>query len=279
MKKILLNSIGADVEVFLKNKHSNQVVSAEGYIKGTKENPFIFDKKNNFFSTSLDNVLAEFTIPPANNVEDFVKYLQKGLSYINKSIPKDLCTHIFPAANLDNNFLKTEQALKFGCEPDANAYLKWVNITPSSKDKTLRSAGGHIHLGYNETYLVPDLQNPNEEILNNDLVRQTIIKALDLFVGIPMLIYEPNNKRKELYGKAGAYRPKTYGVEYRTLSNYYLTSEKLTKLVFNNTIEAINFLNKGNIIEKELGFFVENTINNSNIENAKYLIKEFKIAV
>lgn len=279
MEKIILTGIGADVEVFLADNATKQVISAEGYIQGTKDVPFVFDPSNKYFSTSLDNVLAEFTIPPAKTVDQFVHYLQKGMAYIEQCTPEDVCTHIFPAANLDPMFLQTEQALLFGCEPDVNAYTQWVNNKPACEDKTLRSAGGHIHIGYNQTYIVPDLNNPNEALLAADVTRQQIIKALDLFVGIPMVVHEPENKRKELYGKAGAYRPKTYGVEYRTLSNYYLTSKRLTKLVYNNTVAAIKYLNKIGQIPNDLAFFVQNVINTSNVEEANYLIKEFKISI
>ena len=41
--KIQNIKVGADVEVFLKNKQTGEFVSAEGHIKGTKEKPFIFD--------------------------------------------------------------------------------------------------------------------------------------------------------------------------------------------------------------------------------------------
>lgn len=278
MKKIILSAIGADVEMFLKDRLTNEIISAEGYIAGTKDEPFVFSNENKYFSTSLDNVLAEFTIPPATNAKDFVEYLTRGVNYINSVIPKTFCTEAFPAANLHERFLQTDQAKLFGCEPDVNAYTQWVNDSPKADDKTLRSAGGHIHLNYNDPFDVVDLKNPNEEYMAQDTVRHNIVKALDLFLSVPFTIIEPDNKRKELYGKAGAFRPKSYGVEYRTLSNYYLSSKELTAYVFNNTMLAIEWLNAGNVITKELGEFVQQTINTNNKQDAKYLINEFKIA-
>jgi hypothetical protein len=41
--------------------------------------------------------------------------------------------------------------------------------------------------------------------------------------------------RRELYGKAGAFRPKPYGVEYRVLSNRWLNSEALIRWVYNQS--------------------------------------------
>ena len=57
--------VGSDVEFFLQDRTTGEVVSAEGLVKGTKEEPFFFDPENSFFATSLDNVAYEGNIPPA----------------------------------------------------------------------------------------------------------------------------------------------------------------------------------------------------------------------
>lgn len=269
--------IGADIEVFLQHKPTGEIVSAEGFVRGTKNKPYCFDKSNKYFATSLDNVLAEYCIPPAKTKSEFYRNIAKSMGYINTSIPKDFCTLAFPAANLHERFLRTENALLFGCEPDFNAYTQWVNPRPNAEEHTLRSAGGHIHIGYDGAGPVFDLHNPDDRIVSADTDRQNIIKALDLFLSVPLVLIEPDNKRKELYGKAGAYRPKKYGVEYRTISNYYASSEKLTKWAFSNTKEAINWLNKGNAVDKELGAYVAETINTNNKKNAEYLIDALNI--
>jgi hypothetical protein len=51
--------------------------------------------------------------------------------------------------------------------------------------------------------------------------------ALDAFVGLPSVAWDQQQGRREHYGLAGLYRKKTYGddiggVEYRTLSNFWL---------------------------------------------------------
>ena len=43
-----------------------------------------------------------------------------------------------------------------------------------------------------------------------------------------------------MYGKAGAFRPKTYGVEYRTLSNAWLFSKKLQSFVYRGVQRAVD---------------------------------------
>lgn len=271
MEKIILTGIGADVELFLKNKVSGEIVSAEGLIKGTKEEPFIFDPENKYFATSLDNVLAELCIPPAINSVQFHNYLRKSRQFIESTLPKELCTAALPAARLDDKYLQTEQALIFGCEPDYSAYTGQINYKPSCDDFNLRSAGGHLHLGY---------ENPEPfeiDVYLGDIQRCNIIKALDLHLAVPSVILEPDNQRKELYGKAGAFRPKPYGVEYRTISNFYMDSRKATMWVFNQVKEAINWLNSGNIIDDNLGYHIQAVVNGNNKTEAENLIKQFNL--
>lgn len=265
--------VGADVEVFLRDIHTKEIVSAEGYIKGTKDHPFCFDKANKFFAISLDNVLAEFCIPPCKTKLEFYNNLQKSFGYINQSIPPQFQAVATPAARLDDKFLQTEHSQLFGCEPDFNAYTCTENEKPKSLDANLRSAGGHIHISW-------DGATPyNEKAYIVDEERTNLIKAFDLFVGIPSVILEPDNKRKELYGKAGAFRPKKYGVEYRTISNFYLAEERLTNWVYDAVQNAITWVNNGNNVDYGLGDYIQETINTNNKENANHLIKHFQLNI
>ncbi len=265
MEPLIKNpTIGADVEFFLQEKATGKIVSAEGHIRGTKEEPFNFDPISKYFSTSLDNVLAEVTIPPVTCKADFWANINKSRRYVDQNIPKGLCTVALPAANLDPHWLMTEQAIKFGCEPDFNAYTGYENNKPECEDPTLRSCGGHIHIGY---------ENSNHEL------NRRIIRALDLYVGVPSVLQEPDNKRKELYGKAGAFRHKDYGVEYRTISNYYLVSKKLTYWAFDAVQNALDFINSGKELEQYLGGVIQNTINNNNKTTAAEIVRDFKLKI
>ena len=274
MKKIKLLSVGADVEVFLQDKTTKEIISAEGFIKGTKDVPFVFDNSNPYFATSLDNVLAEFCIPPSHSKEEFYAYLKKSLSFIDTSIPKEFCTAILPSAVLDGRFLQTEQAKVFGCEPDFNAYTRQINTKPHCDNPALRSAGGHIHIGYEGA--LPYNSKPEEFVPDDD--RVTIIKALDLFISIPNVITEPDNDRKLLYGCAGAFRPKSYGVEYRTVSNHYLTSKEKTEWIYESVEKAIDFINNDGM-SLDLDYVVRNTINKNDKETANQLISHFNLKI
>ena len=72
----------------------------------------------------------------------------------------------------------------------------------------------------------------------------TLSKELDYYLGLPSLLFDPDTSRRKMYGKAGAFRPKPYGMEYRVLSNAWLKSPELIKWVFNNTKLAFERLTK-----------------------------------
>ena len=105
--------------------------------------------------------------------------------------------------------LEHPNAQTFGCDPDFNAWTGRKNPRPKATDKNLRSCGGHVHIGYLEGKY-------------KDLAPRSIIKACDLYMGIPAVFMDNGTLRKQLYGKAGAYRQKGYGVEYRSLSNFWI---------------------------------------------------------
>jgi hypothetical protein len=261
--KIINPTIGADIEVFFFNKKENHFISAEGYIQGTKDVPYIFDTENPMFAVSLDNVLAEFCIPPVTDAKSWLQNIKKSFDYVNSLAPENCIAVAHPAANLNPSYLQTPNARRFGCEPDVDVWALCYNEPPRSKDRTLRSAGGHIHIGWDE---------PTNEI------REAMIKAMDLYVGIPSVLQEPNNKRKELYGKAGAFRPKVYGVEYRTVSNYYLQSDNLLGWIYEATNNAIDFVNNNDI--DYLDTYkdqIQDAINNNNVVSAQNLINHFNL--
>lgn len=114
MDKINVKTVGADVELFLFNNDKNEVISAESYIKGSKYEPFNFDESNEFWTTSLDNVLAEFTIPPVKTALDFAGNLMRGIDYIKSILPAGISPIALPAANLNKKYLRTPQAQLFG---------------------------------------------------------------------------------------------------------------------------------------------------------------------
>ncbi len=189
--------IGADPELFITD--GDKVISAVGLLPGSKEEPYISDDMPKGFGLQTDNILAEFNIPPVNDVVSFVSNIEYMKDYIRnyvKNINPNYDILCSASQIVDEDQLQTDQAKEFGCSVDYNVYTKSANPKPNGEQTNLRSAGMHIHVSY---------ENNN---INTSL---DIIRILDVFLGIPSVILDNDSKRRELYGKAGCFRLKDYG--------------------------------------------------------------------
>ena len=232
-------TIGADPELFLMNEQ--ELISAEGLIGGTKEKPLAIPEYPGYFLQE-DNVMVEFNIPPANNAEDFVESIETMREYIDMAALVNSAS-ISPLASGDFNprYLRTPQAITFGCEPDNSVYLGKANCVPPTNG-TLRTCGGHIHVGYD---------NPN----NSDSVK--LVKAMDMTLGLDSLSRDKDDRRRTMYGNAGAFRFKKFGVEYRTLSNFWIFNRDLINWAYEGTLAAIELVNSGLVDELDVKFSLQ----------------------
>jgi hypothetical protein len=251
-------TIGADPELFF--ERDGKVISAEGMIGGDKYNPKLIDKKGH--AVLEDNVMAEFNIPPAKSKEDFVNSIEYVKEYLSEvARMNDASLNFSASAILPKKYLKTRQALEFGCMPDFNYYAKSMNDSPSS-NSTMRTCGGHIHIGF---------KDPSQE------KSEDMVLAMDATIGLKSLSIDTDDKRREMYGKAGSFRFKEFGVEYRTLSNFWIASEELVNWAYEETMKAVELVNSGGIEEvKKYSDSIEEAINTNNRELAKNLLEKFK---
>lgn len=257
---------GSDVEFFVQDKETNEIVSAEGLIKGTKSEPYKFDEVDHYFATSLDNVLYEGNIPPSKTKEDFIKNLNHLRSYMDRSLPSSLKTLAMGSARLDWKYLETDNARTYGCALSNNAWTETIETPGTIGDEPLRGAGFHLHIGY---------KNPS---YSSNIA---IIKLCDLYLATPAVLLEPASERKFAgYGKAGNHRHCDYGVEYRTLSSYFASSDKLIGWCYDQLHTAIKHYNEKGIDEvNHYGEMIQNAINFDDIELAKELVDHFKITL
>lgn len=264
MNKILLVEdikVGADPEMFLWSEVKNKFVPVCGLVGGTKDAPLLIT--NNGHALQEDNVAVEFCIPPCETAEDFIKHINFVKNYINDTIlkPIDLVTKCVASARFTFEELDNYQAQTFGCDPDYNAWTGLQNEVDKS-DSLLRTAAAHIHVGYKNCTADVSLE---------------IVQAMDLFIGLPSVLLDPDVERRKMYGKAGSYRFKSYGVEYRVPGNFWLETDDLIKWAFNATIEATKFVNSGGIITNSSDII--KAINECNKDLALEILDEYNIEV
>lgn len=246
--------IGADPEFFV--SHMGKMVSARGLIPGTKLEPHRV--KNG--AVQVDGMALEININPAKTSEEFCENLSSVLQQLRNMIPRHALI-IEPVAHFDEAYLKAqgEEATQLGCDPDFNAYTGDVNPTPDAA-VDFRTAAGHIHIGWTSD---ADVQNSAHILMCTQLVKQ-----LDLYLGVPSILWDTCVERRKLYGKAGAYRPKEYGVEYRVLSNMWLRTEHRKRWIYRRTLAAVKALEAGQLWYERIPD-AEEVINNNNLRRAE----------
>jgi len=122
---------------------------------------------------------------------------------------------------------------------------------------------GHISIGWD---------NPEQEDQIN------MIKAMDATVGLESVLLDDDVERKKLYGKAGCFRFREYGIEYRSLSNFWIKTDESLQWAWNTTMKAIDLINSGKIEEvKELGEYIVEAINTNNKQLAQELLTKIEI--
>ena len=246
--------LGCDPEVLLQDE-TLKPISVIGFINAGKEYPHQIPDMPEGFTLQEDNVSLEYGIPPASSADEFqasiMAVLERSRSYIppNVNFSRSSCL-IFPKDQMDH-----PGAHEFGCEPDFNAWTMEMNKFPELPHPFMRSAGGHVHV---ETNLDPVM----------------CVKALDLCLSVPAVLMDDGFERKKIYGKAGAYRRKSYGVEYRSLSNFWIFEPELIRWVWRNTERGLSMGDVSNEQDRIL-----EAINNNNVDVAKSLINDYNLEV
>jgi len=255
-------TVGCDPELFV--KQDNKFRCAWGLIPGTKEEPH----RVNNGAVQVDGFALEYNIDPVDNADDFVNYNLEVLDQMKAMVPGYEFA-IVPSARFNGNHFRAQpdEAKVLGCTPDYNAYTMEENPIPDN-NTTLRTAGGHIHIGFCEG---ADPQD-DEHILRC----ATLVKQLDVYLGLPSVLFDTDKDRRAMYGKAGAFRAKPYGVEYRSLSNAWVVNEQRMRFVFKQTVKAVEDLVAGiRPIDRIGDIPIQNTINRSSSRDAAALLGNY----
>lgn len=258
-------TVGADPEVFV--SMGEGFLPAPGLVPGNKKEPFPVKKG----AIQVDGLALEFNIDPVQEEEDFVVSLKEVMSELSKRLPEGASL----AKNASATFTEEQldaldpKHLIIGCDPDYNAYTSGSPNPPLVLYTGTRFAGGHIHVGWTSDASIRDPSHIGSCI--------TLVRLLDQYLGVPSVLLDPDDSRRKAYGKAGSFRPRSYGVEYRTLSNFWLQEEKYVRWVY-RTIQLITFDPE---YQQDLDLMdeVEDIINQSDREAAEEFIQEHGIVL
>jgi hypothetical protein len=260
--------VGADPELFMRSPNSGEFISAHDRIPGTKWEPY----KVPFGAVQVDGTALEFNIDPAKTVDEFIHNINSVRKTLTDMVP-GYNVVAEPVAQFEPGYFKFNvppYAKELGCNPDYNGWTRDTNPHPNAGSGSFRTASGHLHIGFTEGQ---DVEDKDHFLLCCQFARQ-----LDYYLGMPSLLWDSDGTRRELYGKAGAFRPKSYGLEYRVLSNRWLDSDRLMRWVYNTVQIAMSDGFAGNWAEDVYHDLAQQVIN-ENRTNWPTLYPEFDLGL
>lgn len=206
----MANLIGCDIEFAVMDRKTRRFVPAGVLpIKGTKGRP----EKRKYGGFEIDCCGVELTPKPADNAEEF----SGNIGLLFDDLKKTYSEFEFLAKDYVQfsitDLRETREAMTMGCDPDFNAWTMSQNPSINAvMAGSGRSFGGHLHI---------------------DGGTPATVVACDMLLGLwesSRSDYTPT--RKLLYGQPGSYRVKPYGIEYRTLSNFWCDDDARRKWAF-----------------------------------------------
>lgn len=268
LKSEVVYSLGADPEFFV--YEGAKLLPAFHFLPSKHDNSHIF----------WDGFQAEFTYEHGHH-RDCIGIMgsetKKNLREFHKLVKGHSRTARISLQNtvkVSDKFLESslDPHVALGCSPSENAYkMKGLYVDNGRKLK-YRFAGGHMHFG---------------GFRKGFKRHEKIVKTLDKIVGIWGVGAAQNIDiplRRVYYGLAGEYRPTrypgnlpandVYGLEYRTLSNFYYCHPAIHQLAWEIARFAV-VLSESNYDDLWVADEAEviKIINNCDVEAAQRILK------
>lgn len=261
-------TIGTDPEFFVRS--GNIITSVAGKLGCSKDQKLSLSDD---VRLQEDNVLAEFDINPQKGFTAFNDNVARGIDLTNKllnsmdmEIAEGISSHIFTPEEL-NSFDKS--AFVFGCTPDFNAFTGQKNPSPKSENPGLRTSGGHIHIGITGAIEI------------NTKTQMMLGVLCDYYLSLPAVLLDKDTRRKELYGKASAIRYKEYGIEYRSLSNFWVADPVLRELVYDQVDKVVQNCDMSVLMDLHSRLPIEKLheiINTNDVKEADNFLSRLQVA-
>lgn len=236
-------TLGADPEGFLafngKIIGAEKVIGANGLIGTNPCDIGVWDHNHPYSKTVLDGVQFEIHPAPSYCRAALCNALASAFRALRDELKKHegVGVSFSTVVEVDRAELDSlsDKSRILGCAASKNYHN--ASATPGVDGATYmkRSAGGHVHFSK-----LPIIDNhygwePRGDIdLSAD--PSAAVPVCDILMGLPSVLIEKDQanvrERRKVYGRAGEFRLPKYGLEYRTLSNFWLRSAPLASLVF-----------------------------------------------
>lgn len=252
-------TLGADPEVFLEDQKGALfnafTLIEDGKCKGIKGQPEL----TLYGGLQVDGMAMEYNTIPTPDPVRFSELITEGVVNIYERFKQPISNKSVKMFELDWLQEQHPLSVELGCDPDYNAWTNGGPNEPGDPSTNFRTAGGHVHIGWCQKKPIDDLEHTRDCI--------EAVKQMDYVLGMWSLLKDKyGSDRRKLYGKAGAYRPKPYGVEYRVLSNFWIFETSLAEEVGRRTIAGMKALEDGFWFSKEYGTMARDVITSGVID-------------
>jgi hypothetical protein len=158
-----------------------------------------------------------------------------------------------------------DEYIQFRCSQSLNIYNDPGDGIPDAREYKYRCAGGHIHIGFTRAFTAPGIEQ--------------IIRGLDGILGVigtSLAAGIDNPERRHTYGRAGEFRLPKHGVEYRVLSNHWLSHPAIAMLVFEIARSTVRFAESGlfNLCWKADEQETRDVINGCDVSGARKILMQ-----
>jgi hypothetical protein len=220
-------TIGTDPECFI--FEGEIMMPAFNLLPNSKDNPQSLPGNR---AVLADNAMLEFCTAPVSTKKDWLKEVEIATRLASSVLLPNQVIKFVEQAQLSAFDLSNPQALEFGCSPDLCVYNDKHESYNSLFETAVRTCGGHLHIGYDKDGKVHD--------------RELLVQLLDIVALLPRVAAGTTESvRYKYYGQPGMYRAKSYGIEYRSLSNFWLGSKGLVSWAYEAVEKAFELLNRG----------------------------------
>ena len=239
--------VGSDPELFVVNEQ-DVFISGHGMIPGTKQAPWAVNRG----AVQVDGTALDFNTAPARTRDEFITNVLSVRQQLDEMIApfRTVCA---PVARFDQAYFDQlpPEAVAMGCDPDYDAWALLQNNPPDA-DRPMRTAAGHVHLGWGE---------PRTDVLSPEVFLDCAekVRHLDCTVGIATVLLDSDSTRREMYGKAGAFRPKPYGLEYRVPSNFWVKDRQFIGWMYDALEYSMNMYDSGEKLSNKMAVDIINT--------------------